>query len=177
MILSDWQLRDLIKSGELGLEPFDSDAIGPTSIDLRLGPTAVVYTSDTIELGKSDPETREFEIDYETGFRLEPGAFILANTLERIRMPNGYQGFIETKGDIARAGLQVHNGDGHVDPGYDGTITLEVTNMNSIPVIIRPGVFVCQIYIHQLSALCERPYGGKYLGHSRPTPYVRGSVR
>lgn len=173
MILADWQLRELIKTGELGVDPFDEAAVGPTSIDLRLGRTIVVYKSEVIDLGRSDPQTEEIEIDEVLGFRLEPGGFVLAHTLERIRMPNGYQGFIETKGDIARAGVQVHNGDGHVDPGSDHTITLEVTNFNTIPVILRPGIWFCQIFVHQLSAPCERPYGGKYLGQSKPTAYVR----
>ncbi|GLY02794.1 MULTISPECIES: dCTP deaminase [Actinoplanes] len=173
MILPDWQLRDLVKSGELSIDPFDDDAIGPTSIDLRLGPTLVTYRCEVIELGRSDPETEEFEIDADAGFRLAPGAFVLARTLERIRMPNGYQGFLETKGDIARAGIQVHNGDGHVDPGSDHTITLEVTNLNSRPVVIRPGIRFCQIFVHRLSAPCERPYHGKYFGQIKPTAYLR----
>ena len=174
MILPDWQLRDLVASGELGLDPFVDAAVGPTSIDLRLGRTVVVYRSKVIELGRDDPETEEFEIDAESGFRMAPGAFLLASTLERVRMPNGYQGFIETKGDIARAGIQVHNGDGHVDPGSDHTVTLEVTNLNSVSVVLRPHIWFCQIFIHRLSAPCERPYSGKYLGQSKPTAYVRG---
>lgn len=173
MILPDWQLHDLIKSGEMIIDPFDDGAIGPTSIDLRLGKTLVVYTSTVIDLGRSSPETEQIEMDEEFGFRLEPGAFVLAHTLERIRMPNGYQGFIETKGDVARAGIQAHNGDGHVDPGSDHTITLEVTNFNSVPVILRPRIPFCQIFIHRLAAPCDRPYDGKYLGQSKPTGYVK----
>ena len=172
MILPDHALRSLIESGTLIIDPYESSSIGPTSIDLRVGGTIVVYSSTRIDLGRMTPDVVKIDMDPESGYELPPSGFVLARTLERIQMPNGFQGFIETKGDIARAGLQVHNGDGHVDPGSNHTITLEITNLNTIPVVLRPGIWICQLFVHELSGLCERPYAGKYLGQSDPSSYI-----
>jgi dCTP deaminase len=172
MILSDRDLRALLLSGSLVIEPLEERQIGPTSIDLRLGSRLVKYSGGRIELGKRPPATHEIEIDPYEGYVLQPQEFVLGCTLERIRIPNGYQGFIETKGDIARAGLQVHNGDGHVDPGSDHVLTLEITNLNSIPVVLYPALLICQLFIHRLSSPCMREYRGKYFGQSGPTVYL-----
>ncbi|GER82679.1 MAG: dCTP deaminase [Thermogemmatispora sp.] len=171
MILSDRDLKALLAAGLLVVEPWEERQLGPTSIDLRLGARLVKYRGERLELGKAPPASEEIMIDPHHGYELRPGEFILGCTLERVRIPNGYQGFIETKGDVARAGLQVHNGDGHVDPGSDHVLTLEITNLNSIPVVLYPGLFICQLFIHQLSSLCLREYRGKYFGQQGPTVY------
>nr|BBH94448.1 dCTP deaminase [Thermogemmatispora argillosa] len=171
MILSDRDLKALLAAGLLVIEPWEERQLGPTSIDLRLGARLVKYRGSRLELGKEPPAIEEIKIDPQQGYELRPGEFILGCTLERIRIPNGYQGFIETKGDIARAGLQVHNGDGHIDPGSDHVLTLEITNLNSIPVVLYPGLFICQLFIHQLSSPCLREYRGKYFGQQGPTIY------
>ncbi|WP_052887564.1 dCTP deaminase [Thermogemmatispora carboxidivorans] len=171
MILSDRDLKALLVAGLLVIEPWEEGQLGPTSIDLRLGARLVKYRGSRLELGKAPPASEEIVIDPRQGYELRPGAFILGCTLERVRIPNGYQGFIETKGDVARAGLQVHNGDGHVDPGSDHVLTLEITNLNSIPVVLYPGLFICQLFIHQLSSPCLREYRGKYFGQQGPTVY------
>lgn len=172
MILSDKDIRQLLKSGDLEVDPIEKDQIGPTSIDLRLNDTIIIYCCSIIDLGKTNPDCEEFTINIYNGYTLEPGAFVLACTLERIHISNGYQGFIETKGDIARAGLQVHNTDGHVDPGSNHVITLEIKNNNTIPVILYPNIYICQLFIHKLSTTCEKPYNGKYFGHKKPTAYI-----
>jgi dCTP deaminase len=171
MILSDRDIRKLLSDGLLTVDPLEDSQIGPTSIDLHLGNLLVTYDACSIELGKSFPESREIRIDSANGYALKPFEFILGCTLEHIHMPNGYQGFIETKGNIARSGIQVHNGDGHVDPGTNHILTLEITNFNSIPVILYPGVLICQLFIHTLSSDCKHEYCGKYFGQTKPTVY------
>ena len=171
MILSDRDLRKLLSDGILGIDPLKDSQIGPTSIDLHLGSVLVQYDTPIIELGRTFPQAVELEIDAVDGYILKPGEFILGCTLESIRMPNGYQGFIETKGNIARAGLQVHNCDGHIDPGTDNIITLELSNINSIPIVLFPNILICQLFIHQLSSHCDQVYQGKYLGQTKPTVY------
>lgn len=171
MILCDRDLKRLINEGVLGIEPFDESQIGPSSIDLRLGATLVKYAASVIELGRSSPCSNEILIDPKKGYVLKPLEFVLGCTMERIRMPNGYQGFTETKGDIARAGIQAHNMNGHVDPGSDHIITLEISNHNSIPIVLYPGIRFCQLFVHTLSDKCEKPYHGKYFGQTKPSTY------
>lgn len=174
MILSDRDLKILLNSKILEIQPMDLSQIGPTSIDLRLGSTLVKYGCDRIELGKPIAKSEEIEIEMNPnkGYTLIPGDFVLGCTLEKVLMPNGYMGFIETKGNIARAGIQVHNVDGHIDPGTNHNITLEIKNNNSIPIVLYPKIFICQIFVHCLSSLCEKPYNGKYLGQKKPTVYI-----
>lgn len=174
IILSDRDLKRLIHDGVLGIEPFDESQVGPSSIDLHLGATLVKYTASVIELGKSSPHFNEIPIDSEVGYILKPHELVLGCTKERIRMPNGYQGFVETKGDIARAGIQVNNMNGHVDPGSDHIITLEISNNNSIPVVLYPGIRFCQLFVHTLSGQCEKLYHGKYFGQTKPSTYRPG---
>ena len=99
MILCDKDLKKLIAENLLGIEPLEEYQIGPTSIDLHLGNLIVKYDIHllpSIELGKTSPQGLEVEMNPESGYTLDPKEFVLGCTLERIRIPNGYQGFIET---------------------------------------------------------------------------------
>jgi dCTP deaminase len=170
-LLSDRALKELIKDGLLRISPFEEAAISSTSIDLRLGPKLVRYPPQTIQLGKI-PEGKEIDLS-SSGYTLAPGEFILGMTKERVGIPNGYQGFIETKGNIARAGISAHNADGHIDPGFDGHITLEIKNMHkNVSILLLPDVHICQLFIHELSSPSDIPYKGKYSGQTMPTIYL-----
>jgi len=172
MILSDRDILALIERGKLNIDPqVHREHIGPTSIDLHLGNCLLKYTDQEIVLGKTYPKASQILMDKETGYLLMPGEFVLACTLEKIEIPNGYQGFIETKGDIARAGKQVHNADGHIDPGSNHTITLEVKNNNHIPIRIFPEILICQIFLYKLMSESMVPYKGKYYGQKYPSLY------
>lgn len=171
MIYSFQGIRDLLSSGELGISPLNEHSIGPSSIDLRLGNNYLVYRSgQEIVIGESEAEFDVLPIP-DKGLKLLPGEFVLASTLERVKLGASIQGFIDTKGDVARAGVQVHSCDGHIDPGSDHTITLEISNRNSIPVTLKPGVYVCQLFVHALERPTSRPYSGKYHGQDLPTAY------
>ena len=103
---------------------------------------------------------------------LSPGEFILGTTIEEVSISAKFAGRIETKGSIARAGIQVHNSDGHIDPGFRGHITLEITNMQrNTSIKLIPGIYVCQLFVYQLSSPTDRPYKGKYFGQDKPTPF------
>lgn len=171
MILSDKSLKELMVNKELLITPYSEEQLGPTSIDLHLGHTIVKYTCECIDLKHNVNIYSSFSIPLE-GYTIFPGEFILATTYEKVKIPNGYQGFIETKGSIARAGLQVHNTDGHIDPGSNHVITLEIVNNNNIPIILYPEIAICQIFIFKLTTLCNQVYCGKYLGQTEPTTYI-----
>ncbi len=170
-LLSDRDLKSLLSAGKLVVEPLDKN-INPTSIDLRLGSTLIQYTDPIIRLD-TKPKYKEIDITSE-GYLLAPGEFVLGMTKEIVSIPNGYQGFIETKGNIARAGIQVHNGDGHIDPGFSGNITLEICNMhrNGSSILLAPDIYVCQLFVYKLSSECDAPYKGRYSGHRKPTIYI-----
>jgi len=172
MILPRQSILKAIANGNLGIDPFEEARVGPTSIDLCLGRVLRRYRDEVIILGESAPDTDEILIDSSEGFRLAPGKFVLGSTLERLRIPADLQGFLDTKGDVARAGIQIHNTDGHIDPGTDHVITLEVTNNNHVDVVLRSELPVCQLYLMQLSEPTELVYRGKYYGQMGPTGYV-----
>jgi dCTP deaminase len=173
MLLSSTDLHQRLSTGSLGVAPLAEDAIGPASIDLHLSPVLRRYSAQVIELGRTVPDYEELLIP-DTGFDLPPGDFVLGMTLERVQIPTDLHGTIETKGDIARAGLRVHANDGHVDAGTDGHITLEIINQHHRDVIVRlrPGVAICQLFLSVLSSETDRPYRGKYSHQRVPTTYL-----
>ena len=171
-LLSDHDIKELIKDGKLYIEPYESAAINQASIDLRLGSILVQYPPQTIKIGVDRPQSREIDIS-NSSYVLHPGEFVLGTTKEEVYIPNGYQGVIETKGGIARAGLWVHNNDGHIDAGFRGHITLEIVNMHRDNVFIElaPDTLICQLFIGKLSSSCDSLYNGKYLNQAKPTTY------
>jgi dCTP deaminase len=171
--LSDTDIIALIESGDLAIDPLDLSAVGPCSIDLRLSDEFIRYTPQCIEVGRSVPDSENLKID-ESGYLLGPGEFILGMTKESVRIPNGYHGVIETKGDLARAGVQVHANDSHIDAGTNGHITLEIKNLHNDQVTIRlfQGIYICQLFLMRLSSPAMKPYSGKYARQQHPTTYL-----
>lgn len=169
-LLSDSDIQKLVKSGILKIEPYTACFLNPSSIDLCLGSILTKYSPQTITISQSNPEACEIDISG-SSYILKPGEFILGTTKEKVSIPNEYQGVIETKGNIARAGIQVHSNDGHIDPGFCGHITLEIVNLHESNVSIEliPGIPICQLFIGKLSSPCNLPYKGKYLNQVKPT--------
>ena len=97
----------------------------------------------------------------------------MGSTLEKVTIPNGYFGFIETRGNIARAGIQTHNTDGHIAPGFSGNITLEIKNNSNRTIIIYPGLPFIHLYILKMTSKCLRPYSGKYQDQKGATIYKK----
>jgi dCTP deaminase len=175
-LLSDHDIKELIKEDQLQIDPLEPASIGQTSIDLHLGSTLVRYPPQLIKLGIDHPKSQELDLN-SSNYILHSGEFILGMTKEKVSIPDGYQGVIETKGDIARAGIQIHNNDGHIDPGFSGHITLEIVNLNNdVCFELRPGLPICQLFIGKISSSCDSLYKGKYLDQDKPTPYVPALV-
>jgi dCTP deaminase len=164
-MLSDRDIQALIDDKRLIIEPFFSEKLGCASIDLALGEVFVKYT-DYID-------TKSDEISYEMinapQIILEPNQFILGITKEKISIPDGYYGFIETRGNFARAGISVTCSDGHIDPGTEGLVTLEIKNNNNVEVKLYAGDLICQLFIFKLSSKCLKIYNGKYAKQTFPS--------
>ena len=179
MVLSDRALREAIASGRLEINPLDETAIQPSSIDLRLGSVFRVFVNQTethIDPKLSQPDlTEEVEVAAGSSFVLHPGEFVLAGTVETIQMPDDLVGRIEGKSSLGRLGLMVHSTAGYVDPGFRGSLTLELSNHANLPILLWPGMRVSQLSVMQLTSPAERPYGSpgldsKYQDQRGSTP-------
>jgi dCTP deaminase len=168
-VLSDATIRDLIESGRIVIDPFDPSMIQPASVDIRLGNSFRVFHNHRIQsIDLGDPPrdlTEHVEIDEAGGeFVIHPGEFVLGTTQEYVEIPDDIVCRIEGKSSIGRLGLVVHATAGFVDPGFQGTLTLEIANFNSVPIVLRPGLFICQLSFMALDRAAERPYGHPELG-------------
>ena len=167
-MLSDKDLSKLIENRKLVIRPFDSSAIGCASIDLTLSDKFVEYCGD-IDSRITPSATRSFSA---SNIKLPQNGFVLGMTREHIGIPCGYYGFIETRGNFARAGITVSSNDGHIDPGTDSMITLEIHNRNSVGVTLYSGDCICQLFICQLSSPSSSLYTGKYAHQTKPTVFI-----
>lgn len=178
MILSDGTIRRLLQEGHLIIEPLDPQQIQPASVDIRLGDEFLVFRNHTCEV--IDPFDRPADL-METvkvsegqAFVLHPGEFVLGTTLEAIGLPDDIVARVEGKSSLGRLGLLIHATAGFVDPGWKrGQITLELSNVATLPIKLWPGMKVGQLSFHRLDAAAERPYGhpdlnSKYVGQSGP---------
>lgn len=179
MILSDTQLIEAIQTGWVQFDPpVDIGVqVQPASVDLRLGDTFRVYNYSQHHL--IDP-TQDVDLDsisdlvHQEGkpFILHPGAFVLGSTLEYVRIPVDLVGRLEGRSSVGRLGVIVHSTAGFIDCGYNGEITLEISNIGKIPVALRPGMRICQLTLMETGPVA-RPYGplrgSKYQGQRGPT--------
>ncbi len=181
MILSDRDIRKAIESGRVKIES-DQEAmfyhIHASSMDLRLGNTFKLYEhSRSAILDPKRPETfqgnmRTITIAEGDSFIVQPGEFVLGVTMESITVPDDLVVRVEGRSSLGRLGIIVHSTAGFVDPGFSGTITLEISNLNRMPVALYPGMRVCQLAFEQMSSPAEMPYNlkpnSKYLGQVLP---------
>jgi dCTP deaminase len=167
-VLSDSTIRELIESGRIVIDPFDPAMIQPASIDIRLGKSFRVFHNHKIQsIDLAEPPrdlTEHVEIDDDGEFVIHPGEFVLGRTHELVEIPDDVVCRIEGRSSIGRLGLVVHATAGFVDPGFRGTLTLEITNFNSVPIVLRPGLSICQLSFMTLDRPAERPYGHPDLG-------------
>lgn len=168
MILSDKTIIELLDDNELLIDPIDRDLqIQPSSVDLRLGNEILVYTNYRIDVidvkDKNYTDKVEKMLIDDKGYILQPKTFVLATTFEYIRLPNYLTGFVEGRSSLGRLGLFIENA-GWVDAGFEGNITLELYNANTVPIRIYPNMRICQIVIAKMTTDALRPYRGKYQG-------------
>lgn len=152
------------------VEPYDPDAVQPASYDMRLGNDFRVFTaSDTVAIYLSKPEsfrdlTKLVHVEDDEEFVLHPGEFVLGRTLEVVTMPDVLVGRVEGKSSLGRLGLIVHATAGFVDPGFQGAITLEMTNLLRVPIVMQPGQSICQMAFTEMAQKPEQTYSGRYQG-------------
>lgn len=166
MILSDKTLDKMIREKEL-VSPIESESIQPASVDCHLG-SRFLLVDDTkmqsIELDQS-LTYREIESDEIT---IRPHSFLLATTKEYVKLPDDITAFVEGRSSIGRIGLFIQNA-GWVDPGFEGQITLELYNANSLPIRLKAGRRICQLVFCKMDAAALKPYRGKYQGQRSTT--------
>lgn len=179
MVLSDRSIRLELSAGRIIVDPLDPDDIQPSSIDLRLGMDFQVFRNSRypyIDPAREQPGLMERVLaSIEEPFVLHPGEFALGTTVERIGLPDDLVGRLEGKSSLGRLGLLIHSTAGYVDPGWDGRLTLELSNVANLPILLVPGMKIGQISFAQMTTGVDRPYGhpelgSKYLGQTEATP-------
>jgi dCTP deaminase len=179
VVLSDRTIRRLIEKGRIGIEPFDGELVQPSSVDVRVDRFFRVFRNSRypfIDVKEPmDDLTELVEVGDSEPFILHPGEFVLGSTLERITLPDDLVARLEGKSSLGRLGLLIHSTAGFIDPGWDGHVTLELSNVANLPITIYVGMKIGQLSFVQLSEPAERPYGAealgsKYQGQAGPTP-------
>lgn len=178
MLLSDRDIRTQIDTGRVALDPYDANMIQPSSIDVRLDKFFRVF--DNHKYASIDPSieqpdlTRLVEVDTGKPFVLHPGEFVLGSTFESVRLPDDIAARLEGKSSLGRLGLLTHSTAGFIDPGFEGNVTLELSNTATLPINLWPGMKIGQLCFFQLSSPSEHPYGSseygsRYRGQRGPT--------
>ena len=162
MILSDETLRTMMAERSIVVEPIEPYQLQPASIDLRLGRHFLKIDENTLESLSLDSELPYIQIEKDE-IVIPPHSFLLATTVERIRIPANVTAFVEGRSSIGRMGLFIQNA-GWVDPGFEGTITLELFNANRLPLRLASGRRICQIVFAFMDKATRTPYTGKYQG-------------
>ena len=178
MILSDVTIREQIAAGRIVIDPFDGDCVQPSSVDLHVDSRFRVFANSRypyIDVRREMPDLTEIvEVSGEDPFILHPGEFVLGSTLERVAIPDDLVARLEGKSSLGRLGLLIHSTAGYVDPGWDGYLTLELSNVANLPITIYPAMRIGQISFFHLTTPAAMPYGSrathsKYQGQRGPT--------
>ncbi len=162
MILSDKTLEKLIASGELVVYPLGEHSVQPASIDCRLGNKYLVIEDNTMDVLTLDDQIKYREIESDS-INIPPHSFLLATTYEYIKLPVDVTAFVEGRSSVGRMGLFIQNA-GWVDPGFEGCVTLELYNANSLPIKLQAGRRLCQLVFCKMDQASQNPYCGKYQG-------------
>jgi dCTP deaminase len=179
VILSDVSIRKALADGRIIIEPLDDGFIQPSSVDLRVDRYFRVFRNDTTPyIDPKEPQenlTELVEVLDDGAFILHPGEFVLGSTFERVALPDDLVARLEGKSSLGRLGLLIHSTAGFVDAGWDGHLTLELSNVANLPIAIYPGMKIGQISFLEMSTPAAEPYGSasmgsKYQGQRGPTP-------
>ncbi len=179
MILSDRTIREELAAGRIVIDPFDEACVQPSSVDLHLDRLFRVFRNHTmghIDVRRNLEELTELvEVDESDSFILHPGEFVLGSTFERVALPDDLVARLEGKSSLGRLGLLIHSTAGFVDAGWDGHLTLELSNGANLPITLYPRMKIGQISFLRMTTPAEVPYGAasigsKYQGQRGPTP-------
>jgi dCTP deaminase len=167
-VLSDGTIVKLVSEGRIRIDPWDPQLVQPASVDLRLGDSFRVFhnhRASAIDLRRPpDNLTEEVVVPAEESFIIHPGEFCLGRTLEWVELPDDIVARIEGKSSLGRLGLIVHATAGFCDPGWKGTLTLELNNLTRVPIKLYPGLLIAQLSFMTLDKAALRPYGSPELG-------------
>lgn len=178
MLLSDRDIKAELDAGRIGLEPLDPAMIQPSSIDVRLDGLFRLFDNHKyayIDPAEDQPElTHLIETKPDEPFILHPGEFVLGATFEQVTLPDNIAARLEGKSSLGRLGLLTHSTAGFIDPGFSGHVTLELSNVATLPIKLWPGMKIGQLCFFQLSSPAEKPYGSseygsRYQGQRGPT--------
>ena len=179
MLLSDRDIRASIESGRVALDPYDPGMVQPSSVDVRLDRLFRVFENHRyphIDPREEQPDlTRLVEPEADEPFILHPGEFALAATYEVVTLGDDIAARLEGKSSLGRLGLLTHSTAGFIDPGFTGHVTLELSNVATLPIKLWPGMKIGQLCFFGLSSPAEAPYGSathgsRYQGQRGPTP-------
>ena len=179
MVLSDRTIGRLIDEGRIEIDPYDASLLQPSSLDVRVDRYFRVFRNSRYPFidvkAKQEDLTEVVEVDGDEAFILHPGEFVLGSTLERVKLPDDLVARLEGKSSLGRLGLLIHSTAGFIDPGWDGHVTLELSNVENLPITIYHGMKIGQLSFVQLTEAAETPYGAgelgsKYQGQQGPTP-------
>lgn len=196
MILSDGDIKQQIKAGRIKITPKPDykSALGAASLDLRLSSKFRIFKStatpfidprnkdtfdqltEPMDVAKPAPDPAQALLPHTAegprAFVLHPGEFVLGLTMEYVEIPDDVAARIEGKSSLGRLGIVIHSTAGHIEPGYNGGITLEITNIGLIPVLLHPGMRFCQLVFETMTSPVEVPYSqrktAKYAGTTEP---------
>ncbi|MGE9351399.1 dCTP deaminase [Isoptericola variabilis] len=178
MLLSDRDIRAELDAGRVVLDPYDPSMLQPSSIDVRLDRYFRLFDNHKypfIDPSQEQPElTRLVEVAPDEPFVLHPGEFVLGSTFEAVTLPDDVAARLEGKSSLGRLGLLTHSTAGFIDPGFSGHVTLELSNVATLPITLWPGMKIGQMCFFRLSSPAEHPYGSdaygsRYQGQRGPT--------
>ncbi|MGH9064695.1 MAG: dCTP deaminase, partial [Acidimicrobiales bacterium] len=179
MILSDHTIREELAAGRIVIDPLDPGCIQPSSVDLHVDRYFRLFRNHTTRVidVKEDQEdlTELVAVGEDDALVLHPGEFVLGATAERVAVPDDLVGRLEGKSSLGRLGLLIHSTAGFIDAGFDGHLTLELSNVASLPITVYPGMKIGQISFLRMTTPADLPYGAGAVGskyqHQRgPTP-------
>jgi dCTP deaminase len=179
MVLSDRTIKEEIAAGRLVFDPYDESLVQPSSVDMRVDRSFRVFNNSRYPYidvrAPMENLTELVSVEDEEPFVLHPGEFVLGQTLERVKLPNDVVGRLEGKSSLGRLGLLIHSTAGFVDAGFEGNLTLELSNVANLPITIYHGMPIGQISFMRMDSPVETPYGStgagsKYQGQAEPTP-------
>src|SRR6478672_7381338 len=179
MVLSDRTIARLIDGGRIGIDPYDPALLQPSSVDVRVDRFFRVFHNARYPfIDVKQPQetlTELVEMNGDEPFILHPGEFVLGSTLEVVSLPDDLVARLEGKSSLGRLGLLIHSTAGFIDPGFEGNVTLELSNVATLPITIYYAMKIGQISFMQMTEPASAPYGSdkigsKYQGQRGPTP-------
>ena len=168
MVLSDRSIKEALASGRIIIDPIGEDCIQPSSVDLHIDQYYRVFRNHSqriIDVKEVQEDLTDLiDVGLDTPMILHPGEFLLGSTTERIMLPDDLVGRLDGKSSLGRLGLVIHSTAGFIDAGWDGHITLELSNVANLPITLYTGMKIGQISFFQMTTPADNPYGSSILG-------------